>query len=148
MKCDDWVSSVSVENKKAEETSFFLSFKTEKGMSKKEKKEKSYDLHHQIPDSLWWLKNEINLKLVEVLDHRRRHNRCWNDSPTEAICRVLKFNKSVRNPDFYAAIVWIILAYQDNYYKSEALKWPIKRESKTILDLDDDWDDPVFRDQK
>lgn len=41
-----------MENKKDKETSFFLSFETEKGMNKKEKKEKSYDLHHQIPDSL------------------------------------------------------------------------------------------------
>lgn len=92
--------------------------------------------HHLIPKSKNWLTNSNNLNKVDIKDHIKRHQWCGNDTPVEAICRVLLWNDKVWGENFKADLLNILDNYLNNYYAKKTHNWFIKSEVNTVLDLE------------
>lgn len=97
---------------------------------------KEFNRHHEIPSSKWGLTNKYNIHVVNVKEHQRWHTRCWNDTPVEAICRVLLRNEKVRSDNFRADLMAVLDNYLNNYYNPKAHKWVIKSEIQRVLELE------------
>lgn len=97
--------------------------------------EKDFNKHHKIPRSKLGLTNDINCQLVNVLDHQRWHNWCWNDTPVEALCRVLLWNEWVWDEKFYADLMNLLDNYLNKYYAKKTHSGFIKSEAKRVLEL-------------
>ena len=99
--------------------------------------EKEQNIHHKIPRSKLWLTNKINCELVDVLEHNRWHNWCGNDTPVEALCRVLLWNEWVWNDNFLNDIVSLLDNYLNNYYAKKTHSGFIKSETLRVKSLED-----------
>lgn len=99
------------------------------------KLEDQYNRHHLIPSSKWWLTNEYNINVVKVWPHRRWHTWNENDTPVEAICRVLLRNKKVWTDNFLADLMWVLDNHINKYYNEKAYSWLIKSEVKRVIEL-------------
>lgn len=84
-------------------------------------KEKSLieNKHHLIPGSKNGLSTPQNIKKVDVKEHIRWHNRCQNDTPVEAICRVLLRNDKIWSENFKADLIAVLDNYLNNYYEKK-----------------------------
>ena len=98
--------------------------------------EKEFNRHHLIPASKWWLTNKYNINLVDTKEHSRRHTRCWNDTPVEAICRVLLWNEKIRTDNFRADLMAVLDNYINNYYTKKSHQGTIKSEIESVLSLE------------
>lgn len=92
--------------------------------------------HHLIPKSKGWATNEHNVKKVDIREHNKRHIRCGNDTPVEAICRVLLWNDKVWSENFKADLINVLDNYLNNYYEKKTQNWFIKSEAKRVLELE------------
>lgn len=99
-------------------------------------KEKEYNRHHEIPSSKWGKTNEYNINVVEVWEHRRRHTCHENDTPVEAICRVLLWNEKVWTDNFLADMISLLDNYLNKYYNPKAHSGLIRSEVQKILELE------------
>lgn len=97
---------------------------------------KEFNRHHLIPSSKWWLTNKYNIQQTEINAHARRHNWCWNDTPVEAICRVLLWNEKIRTDNFRADLMAVLDNYINNYYNAKAYTGAIKSEIWRVLELE------------
>lgn len=97
--------------------------------------EKEWNRHHLIPSSVWGLTSNANIKRVDVKEHARWHAWCWNDTPVEALCRVLLWNDKIRTENFKADLMSVLDNYINNYYEKQTHSWFIKRETESVLDL-------------
>lgn len=93
--------------------------------------------HHLIPKSKNWLTNSNNVSQVDIREHIRWHNRCGNDTPVEAICRVLLWNDKVWSENFKADLMNVLDNYLNNYYAKKTHNGFIKSEVNTVLDLEE-----------
>lgn len=93
--------------------------------------------HHLIPSSKWWETNERNIVYVDMKEHTRRHSRCGNDTPVEAICRVLLRNEKIFTDNFIADILEVLDTYINSYYHMDTCRKEIKSEIQTVLNLED-----------
>ncbi len=98
--------------------------------------EKVYNSHHLVPSSKWGLTNKYNINSVEVKEHNRWHIWCWNDTPVEALCRVLLWNEKIWTDNFRADLMAVLDNYINNYYNPKAHQWVIKSEVKKVLSLE------------
>ena len=98
--------------------------------------EKTINRHHLIPASKGWLTNKYNINYVEVWPHTRRHTWCWNDTPIEAICRVLLWNEKIWTENFRADLMAVLDNYINNYYNKKAHDGLIKSEVQRVLELE------------
>ena len=96
---------------------------------------KEFNRHHLIPSSKWGLTNKYNIQTTEIGEHSRRHTWCWNDTPVEAICRVLLWNEKIRSDNFRADLMAVLDNYINNYYNPKAHDWVIKSEIQNVLNL-------------
>ena len=78
--------------------------------------------HHLVPKSRNGTSNEANIIKVNEKDHRIRHLRCGNDTPTEAICRVLLWNEKVWSENFKADLIAVLDNYLNKYYEKKTHK--------------------------
>lgn len=101
--------------------------------------EKEFNRHHLIPASKTGLTNKYNINLVNAKEHARWHTRCWNDTPVEAICRVLLWNEKIRTDNFRADLMAVLDNYINNYYNAKAHDWVIKSEIQKVLELERTW---------
>ncbi len=99
--------------------------------------EKIYNRHHLIPRSKWGLTNWNNILNTEVGEHTRWHTWCGNDTPVEAICRVLLWNEKVWSDNFKADLIAVLDNYLNNYYAKKTHSWMIKSEIKKVLSLEE-----------
>lgn len=97
---------------------------------------KEFNRHHEIPSSKGGLTNKYNIHTVNVKEHQRWHTRCWNDTPVEAICRVLLWNEKVWSDNFRADLMAVLDNYLNNYYNPKAHNWVIKSEIQRVLELE------------
>lgn len=95
-----------------------------------------FNRHHLIPSSKTWLTTPENIKKVEVKEHARWHTWCGNDTPVEALCRVLLWNDKIWTENFKADLMDVLDNYINNYYEKYTHKWIIKSEINTVLDLE------------
>lgn len=104
------------------------------------KGEKENDLelnrHHLIPKSKWWATNELNVEKVDVREHNKRHTWCGNDTPVEAICRVLLWNDKVWSENFKSDLIAVLDNYLNNYYEKKTHSGCIKSEIQRVLELE------------
>ena len=98
--------------------------------------DKEFNRHHLIPSSKGGLSTPINVKKVEVKEHYRWHSWCGNDTPVEAICRVLLWNEKLWTENFKADLMSLLDNYINNYYEKGSHKWIIRSEIETVLDLE------------
>lgn len=98
--------------------------------------EKEKNIHHKIPKSKLWLTNNINCQLVDAMEHKRWHWWCWNDTPVEALCRVLLRNEWVWNDNFLDDLLWVLDNYLNDYYAKKTRSWFIKSEIKRVNELE------------
>lgn len=96
-----------------------------------------FNRHHLIPASKWWLTNKYNINLVDVKEHARWHNWCSNDTPVEAICRVLLRNEKIWTDNFRADLMAVLDNYINNYYNEKAHSWMIRSETESVLSLEE-----------
>lgn len=99
--------------------------------------EKVVNKHHLIPRSKWWLTTPQNILKAEVGEHTRWHTRCWNDTPVEAICRVLLWNDKVWSDNFKADLMAVLDNYLNNYYAKNTHNGCIKSEVQKVLALEE-----------
>ena len=92
--------------------------------------------HHLVPKSKGWLSTPNNLYEVDMKEHTRWHSRCWNDTPVEALCRVLLWNDKVWSENFKADLMDVLDNYLNNYYAKKTHSWFIKSEVKRVIDLE------------
>ncbi len=92
--------------------------------------------HHLIPKSKWWATNDVNVDKVDVREHNIWHTWCGNDTPVEAICRVLLWNDKVWSENFKADLIAVLDNYLNNYYKKKTHSWCIKSEIEKVLSLE------------
>lgn len=92
--------------------------------------------HHLIPSSKGGKSNEFNIENVDIKEHARWHTRCNNDTPVEALCRVLLWNDKVWSENFKADLLHVLDNYLNNYYIKKAQSWFIKSEVQRVLDLE------------
>ena len=97
--------------------------------------EKVYNRHHLIPRSKWGLTNENNILDTEVGEHARWHTWCGNDTPVEALCRVLLWNDKIWSENFKADLMGVLDNYLNNYYAKKTHSGFIKSELKMVLEL-------------
>ena len=97
-----------------------------------------FNRHHLIPSSKGWLSSTENIKKVNVKEHARWHNWCGNDTPVEALCRVLLRNDKIRSDNFKADLMAVLDNYINNYYQHHTNWWYIKSEIFSILNLEKD----------
>lgn len=95
-----------------------------------------FNRHHLIPSSKWGLTNKYNINLVPIKEHSRRHTRCGNDTPVEALCRVLLWNEKIWSSNFRADLMGVLDNYINNYYNTKAIQGTIKSEIQTVLNLE------------
>ena len=98
--------------------------------------EKETNKHHLIPSSKWWLSTKENMKTVWVKEHARWHTWCGNDTPVEALCRVLLWNDKIWSDNFKADLMAVLDNYINNYYAKHTNSWYIKSEIFSILNLE------------
>ena len=98
--------------------------------------EKEFNKHHLIPSSKWWLSNKENLLRIWVKEHARRHAWCGNDTPVEALCRVLLRNEKIWTDEFKADLLAVLDNYINNYYVKKSHDWFIKSEAQSVIDLE------------
>lgn len=96
-----------------------------------------FNRHHLIPSSKWGLTTSENIKRVELKEHARRHTRCGNDTPVEALCRVLLWNDKIWSDNFKADLMAVLDNYINNYYQKHTNSWYIKSEIFNILNLEE-----------
>lgn len=96
---------------------------------------KEFNRHHEIPSSKWGLTNKYNINVVPIGEHTRWHTRCGNDTPVEAICRVLLRNEKIWSDNFRADLMAVLDNYINNYYNPKAHDWVIKSEIQRVLEL-------------
>ena len=87
--------------------------------------------HHLVPKSRNGTSNEANIIKVNEKDHRTRHLRCGNDTPTEAICR------EVWSENFKADLLNVLDNYLNKYYEKKTHKGMIRSEVERVLNLED-----------
>lgn len=97
---------------------------------------KEFNRHHLIPSSKGGLTNKYNIQQTEVNAHSRWHTWCGNDTPVEAICRVLLWNEKIWTDNFKADLMWVLDNYINNYYNRKAYEGVIKSEIQTVLNLE------------
>ena len=78
--------------------------------------------HHLVPKSRNGTSNEANIIKVNEKDHRIRHLWCGNDTPVEALCRVLLWNEKVRTESFKSDLLKVLDNYLNNYYQKKTHK--------------------------
>ena len=100
-------------------------------------KQKEYNNHHCYPSSRWWLTNDINCQLLDVLTHNNWHRIFVNATCVEQLCKVLLMNKQVRSEKFKEDILDVLDNHLNNYYRDKVRKWFDKQEVKSILYLED-----------
>lgn len=93
--------------------------------------------HHLIPKSKSWASNETNVIKVDERLHRIRHLRASNDTPVEAICRVLLWNEKVWSENFKADLLNVLDNYLNKYYEKKTHKGMIRSEVERVLNLED-----------
>lgn len=98
--------------------------------------EKEYNRHHLIPRSKWGLTNGNNILNTEVKEHARWHTWCGNDTPVEALCRVLLWNEKVWSDNFKADLMDVLDNYLNNYYAKKTHNGFIKSEVQKVLSLE------------
>lgn len=98
--------------------------------------EKVYNKHHLIPRSKWGLTNENNILKTEVGEHTKWHIWCGNDTPVEALCRVLLWNDKIWSENFKADLMNVLDNYLNNYYEKKTHNWFIKSEVQKVLSLE------------
>ena len=96
-----------------------------------------FNRHHLIPSSKWGLTTSENIKRVELKEHARWHTRCGNDTPVEALCRVLLWNDKIWSDNFKADWMAVLDNYINNYYQKHTNSWYIKSEIFNILNLEE-----------
>lgn len=96
-----------------------------------------YNQHHLIPTSKWWLSTEENIKTTEIKEHARWHSRCDNDTPVEALCRVLLWNDKVWSENFKADLMAVLDNYLNKYYAKHTNSGYIKSEIFKVLNLEE-----------
>lgn len=98
--------------------------------------EKEYNRHHLVPASKGGLTNHYNINVVDTKEHNRRHTWCWNDTPVEALCRVLLWNEKIWTDNFKADLMAVLDNYINNYYEQKAHHWTIRSEINKVLELE------------
>lgn len=98
--------------------------------------EKLVNRHHLIPKSKWGLTTSQNILKADVWEHNRRHTRCGNDTPVEALCRVLLWNEKVWSDNFKADLMAVLDNYLNNYYEKKTHSGLIKSEVQKVLELE------------
>ena len=98
--------------------------------------DKEFNRHHLIPSSKWWITSSENVKKVDVKEHMRWHTWCGNDTPVEALCRVLLWNDKIWTDNFKADLMDILDNYINNYYEKHTHKGIIRPEIETVLNLE------------
>jgi hypothetical protein len=94
-----------------------------------------FNRHHLIPKSKSWLSNEHNVVKIDERKHRIWHTWCGNDTPIEAICRVLLWNEKVWSENFKADLIAVLDNYLNKYYEKKTHKWMIRSETERVLEL-------------
>ena len=92
--------------------------------------------HHLIPKSKWWVSYQNNVVKIDERQHRIRHLRCGNDTPVEAICRVLLWNEKVWSENFKADLLAVLDNYLNKYYEKKTHKGMIRSEIDRVLSLE------------
>lgn len=92
--------------------------------------------HHLIPKSKWGLATPHNILKADVGEHSRRHLWCGNDTPVEAICRVLLWNEKVWSENFKADLIAVLDNYLNKYYEKKTHKGCIMSEVQRVLELE------------
>ena len=98
--------------------------------------ERLVNKHHLIPKSKWGLTTSQNILKVDVWEHSRWHTWCGNDTPVEALCRVLLWNDKVWSENFKADLMEVLDNYLNNYYEKKTHSWFIKSEVQRVLELE------------
>lgn len=93
--------------------------------------------HHLIPRSKWGLTTPQNILKADIKEHSRWHTWCGNDTPVEAICRVLLWNEKVWSDNFKADLIAVLDNYLNNYYAKKTHSGMIKSEIKKVLSLEE-----------
>lgn len=91
--------------------------------------------HHLIPRSKWGLSTEVNVNKVDIMEHNKRHTWNRNDTPVEAICRVLLWNDKVWSENFKADLIAVLDNYLNKYYEKKSHKGIIRSEIQRVLEL-------------
>lgn len=92
--------------------------------------------HHLIPRSKWGLTTSQNILKADIREHSRWHTWCGNDTPVEAICRVLLWNEKVWSDNFKADLIAVLDNYLNNYYEKKTHNGMIKSEIQKVLELE------------
>lgn len=92
--------------------------------------------HHLIPKSKGWASYQNNVVKIDERQHRIRHLRCGNDTPVEAICRVLLWNEKVWSENFKADLLAVLDNYLNKYYEKKTHKGMIRSEIDRVLSLE------------
>ena len=104
-----------------------------------EKEKRDFDLivnrHHLVPKSKGWTSNESNVVKTDEKKHRIWHLWCGNDTPVEAICRVLLWNDKVWSENFKADLIAVLDNYLNKYYEKKSHKGIIRSEIQRVLEL-------------
>lgn len=95
-----------------------------------------FNRHHLIPSSKWGLTSNWNIKRVEIKEHSRWHTWCGNDTPVEALCRVLLWNDKIWSDSFKADLMSVLDNYINNYYEKRTHSGIIRSEINSVLDLE------------
>lgn len=95
--------------------------------------EREVNRHHLIPSSKWGLTTSKNIIMMDVKEHSRWHSWCWNDTPVEAICRVLLMNEKIFTDNFKQDLINILDNYMNNYYEKKTHNGFIKSEVEKVL---------------
>lgn len=103
-----------------------------------EKENHDTNRHHLIPSSKWGLTTPRNIIDLDIREHTRRHSWCGNDTPVEAICRVLLMNEKVFTENFKQDLMDTLDRYMNNYYEKKTHRWFIKSEVEKVLGTEDD----------
>lgn len=98
--------------------------------------ERLVNRHHLIPKSKWGLTTSQNILKADVWEHSRWHTRCGNDTPVEALCRVLLWNEKVWSDNFKADLMAVLDNYLNNYYEKKTHSGLIKSEVQKVLELE------------
>ena len=98
--------------------------------------DKEFNRHHLIPSSKSGLTTSENIKKVDTKEHMRWHSWCGNDTPVEAICRVLLWNDKIRTDNFKADLMDVLDNYINNYYEKHTHNGIIRPDIETVLNLE------------
>lgn len=85
-------------------------------------KDKQESRHHLYPRSRWWTWESDNIILIDVKTHQAFHTCFDNDTPVEQLQRLLYFNRTALQQEYYERVMKAIGEDDKYIYKDWVLR--------------------------